>query len=754
MKISILSTIVVLLLTTYVFSIKNVNKRALQKSHEKPQWQRWSDVFLGRDTLDQVPSLVQLIRKLSVEYLSDCTPVILYDGFSESAGNLLLEQLFRNHPMTYIHGQITENYTIKVSGVRQNMKTCISYILIMKDVMRCRDVIGEQHSNKVVVVAQSSQWRVFEFLSNERSQSFTNLLVITKSERAATASLESSYILYTHELYLDALGSSGPAVLTSWTKGRFARPNTNLFPKKITKGFSGHRFIISIAHQPPYVIRKYAAEYEILGSSEAVAKQVYQGRANLGAAGLYTTQDRINKIGVSHWHSQDCAAFVSLTSTALPRYRAILGPFHWTVWLALTLTYLLAIFPLAFSDKHTLKHLIRNPEEMENMFWYVFGTFTNCFTFTGKGSWSKAEKMTTRLLVAFYWLFTIIVTSCYTGSIIAFVTLPIYPSVVDTVDQLLNGRFQIGTLDTGGWQHWFANSSDAPTQKLLRKMDLVPTIEEGLQNTTKAFFWPYAFLGSKSQLDFIVRTNFTSTNKRSLLHISKECLVNFNVALVFPKNSIYQELLNKGVMYCIETGLVLKIKNDLEWNTMRSSTGKLLSANSNTQGLKSLIVEDRALGLDDTQGMFLLLAIGFVAGGASLLSEWLGGCFHLCKKSKTRRHSTDSIESNPRTHEFLTPRQKIDSIQYNHSLLLNHTLGSYIDVEGKDTNHVDCVVHHDNSNDDSASDTDFEEEINKIFETIFGEETDNIESNNLEEIVDEPFIDRERNVENNNNNTI
>lgn len=81
------------------------------------------------------------------------------------------------------------------------------------------------------------------------------------------------------------------------------------------------------------------------------------------------------------------------------RYRAIMGPFHWTVWVTLTFTYLFGIFPLAFSDKHTLKHLLHNSGEVENMFWYVFGTFTNCFTFVGKNSWSKTTKITTRLLI-------------------------------------------------------------------------------------------------------------------------------------------------------------------------------------------------------------------------------------------------------------------------------------------------------------------------------------------------------------------
>lgn len=79
--------------------------------------------------------------------------------------------------------------------------------------------------------------------------------------------------------------------------------------------------------------------------------------------------------------------------------------------------------------------------------------------------------------------------------------------------------------------------------------------------------------------------------------------------------------------------------------------------------------EDRALTLDDTQGMFLLLAIGYVAGGGILLSEIFGGCFNLCKKSKPSRatSTTSSIPSNPRFHERQTNRERHHSIHFGSS---------------------------------------------------------------------------------------
>lgn len=76
-----------------------------------------------------------------------------------------------------------------------------------------------------------------------------------------------------------------------------------------------------------------------------------------------------------------------------------MGPFQWPVWVLLTFVYLIAIFPLAFSDRLSLRHLIGNYGEIENMFWYVFGTFTNSLTFSGQFSWSNSKKSSTRLLI-------------------------------------------------------------------------------------------------------------------------------------------------------------------------------------------------------------------------------------------------------------------------------------------------------------------------------------------------------------------
>ncbi|XP_063357695.1 ionotropic receptor 21a [Cydia amplana] len=661
----------------------------------KTREELWNERIINESlAYDQTPSLISLIHNITLTYLNDCIPIILYDSQVKSKESYLFQNLFKDFPIAYVHGYINEDNELAEPKLVRATKECLHFIAFLSDVTNSAKILGKQAESKVVIIARSSQWAVQEFLAGPQSRLFINLIVIGQSFKDGDDdALEAPYILYTHKLYTDGLGASRPVVLNSWSHGKFSR-QVNLFPRKMTEGYAGHRFVVAAANQPPYVFRTIKTDadggnprvvwdgieirlltllsqrnnfsIEIkepqephLGPGESVLKEITGGRADIGVAGIYLTSDRIRDTDMSFFHSSDCAVFVTLMSTALPRYRAILGPFHWTVWLALTLTYLFGIFPLAFSDKHTLRHLLHNSGEVENMFWYVFGTFTNCFTFVGKNSWSKTTKITTRLLIGWYWLFTIIITSCYTGSIIAFVTLPVFPETVDSIQQLLDGFYRVGTLDRGGWERWFLNSSDPKTNKLLKKLQLVGDVPSGIRNTTKTFFLlPFAFLGSRAELEYIIQSNFTKTkkSKKAQLHISNECFVPFGVSLTFPNNSLYSSKLSGDIARIVQSGLIDKIENEVKWEMQRTPSGKYLSAGSGT--LKLGAITEKGLTLADTQGMFLLLAAGFLLAAAALISEWMGGCSRKCRPQK-KEDAPSSAHS--REHLIPTPKSDVDS---------------------------------------------------------------------------------------------
>ncbi|XP_062534528.1 ionotropic receptor 21a-like [Armigeres subalbatus] len=640
------------------------------RGNPKTREQVWAKNFAHVMINDQQSmALVMLLIRIINKYLSSCIPIILFDVYVEQTETYVMEALFKEFPTTYICGKISSNYTLSNPELLMpSASKCRSYILFISDVMMTRKVLGPQLTNHVIVVPRSSQWKLQDFLSSKESRDILNLLVIGESySTEKTINSESAYVLYTHELYIDGLGSNRPMVLTSWLNGKFSRPNVNLFPPKIRKGFSGHRFTVSAAHQPPFVFKIMSTDgvgniaiswdgleirvletlgnylnftFDIkepskpyLGPGDAVTDEVERRQADIGLAGTFVTIERNVRTEMSVAHSTDCAAFVTLMSSSLPRYRAILGPFQWPVWLALTLTYLMAIFPLAFSDKMSLRHLIGNWTEIENMFWYVFGTFTNSLTFTGENSWSNTKKTSTRMLIGIYWVFTIIITSCYTGSIIAFVTMPVVPETIDSVDQLQSGFFRFVTLDRGGWERWFMNSSDSTTDKMIQKLKFVSSIDEGIRNVTEAFLISYAFIGSKAELDYLVQSNFSdeSNNRRYTLHVSKQCFSLFGVSYVFQLNSVYRDKFNNAMLYMQEAGIMSKLLKDVSWDMQKTKDGRYRQA-SVGKVLKVPTAGEKGLTVGDTEGMFLLMGIGYLLGLAVLISEWVGGCSNKCRE--------------------------------------------------------------------------------------------------------------------------
>lgn len=67
-------------------------------------------------------------------------------------------------------------------------------------------------------------------------------------------------------------------------------------------------------------------------------------------------------------------------------------------------------------------------------------------------------------------------------------------------------------LGTGGWGDWFNNSQHPQTKWLLRDIELVPTLAEGLSNVSDSYFLPflrpYTFLASKAEMQYELRNKY------------------------------------------------------------------------------------------------------------------------------------------------------------------------------------------------------------------------------------------------------
>lgn len=150
--------------------------------HPKTREEKWHEMFLGQaKTFDQNPSLIQLIHNITLTYLNDCTPVILYDDQTKVREGYLFKDLFKSFPVSFIHGYIDDKDMIKEPRLLQPKYECFHFIVFLSDVKSSAKVLGKQSESKVLVVARSSQWAVQEFLAGPLSRYFINLVVIGQS---------------------------------------------------------------------------------------------------------------------------------------------------------------------------------------------------------------------------------------------------------------------------------------------------------------------------------------------------------------------------------------------------------------------------------------------------------------------------------------------------------------------------------------------------------------------------------------------
>lgn len=146
--------------------------------------------------------------------------------------------------------------------------------------------------------------------------------------------------------------------------------------------------------------------------------------------------------------------------------------------------------------------------------------------------------------------------------------------------------------------------------------------------------------------------------KKSALHIGDQCFSNFGVSIMLPLNSVYASLFNEIILRFAAAGLDLKISNDLEWDLARDESERLLDTKkSKSLGVQN--VQERKLTLADIEGMFLLMAAGYIIAGSVLFSEIVGGCAKSCRaflrrssRDGSRRGSTFSAGESDESRSF------------------------------------------------------------------------------------------------------
>lgn len=130
------------------------------------------------------------------------------------------------------------------------------------------------------------------------------------------------------------------------------------------------------------------------------------------------------------------------------------------------------------------------------------------------------------------------------------------------------------------------------------------------------------------------------------MYVSKECFALFQVGFMYPHNTVYKKKIDDYIQMAQQSGLMMKIENDVRWAMQRSKSGKLPQVSS-TGTLREVIKMDRQLTLADVEGMFILMGIGYLIGTIALISEVVGGITNKCRQilHNSRSDANSALET-------------------------------------------------------------------------------------------------------------
>ncbi|KAK3865159.1 hypothetical protein Pcinc_029215 [Petrolisthes cinctipes] len=311
--------------------------------------------------------------------------------------------------------------------------------------------------------------------------------------------------------------------------------------------------------------------------------------------------DTLHSFDYTYPYTISSYGFMIRVPPPVPQWRNILYPFSTLIWclllatsltLAAILTFLIQLLngvsdPLGFSLK-VLGGLVAqamNTQEIKSWWW-------------------------AKLWLVVWWLSVDILAAAYTSNLVAVLTVPTFPKVFQTVQELAtDDGIKIAMLDYGSAIPMFLRTSQNPTMAALGdKLNMIPITnlfhlyEDIMANEMKK--GGYALIVFGDYIDFL-RQKY---NIMKVTYVMKERIYWSSLSWFLRRHTPYTSTLSEALMHLQETGVLD--------NLYRIHMGRIFNPDTQVRG-------DGVLNLNHLQGAFILLGIGLVLASVSQMVERL-----------------------------------------------------------------------------------------------------------------------------------
>ncbi|XP_055956921.1 glutamate receptor ionotropic, kainate glr-3-like, partial [Patella vulgata] len=365
-------------------------------------------------------------------------------------------------------------------------------------------------------------------------------------------------------------------------------------------GFNNRNFNVATNTWAPFtLIEPTDGQWGVVanGSWTGLVGQVLRREVDLVVAPLVITSERLKVMDFSFPFFHDYSAVLfKMPDPNRSKWRKLAEPFKWQVFVCIIASFLLLTFLLYTLERCNPFYVTQNKKRYSflDMILYVYGAMLI------QGGPNQPKSSSGRFLVAFWWLFSIIVAATYSGNLIAFLTVAKDKPPFETLDELgSQNTYRWGTL--GG-----TSSKGKEVQQLWEGVsEFIKSDPDVLSESTavhmeKVETGNYAYIADKGMLEIEMA-------KKCDWVFLKELFFPLQYGVGLPKDSPFYNLFYDEMLRIYETGL-LQIWKQRWWPKQGTCKGSLIS-------------EVRKIELIDIQSAFYVIALGIAIASTIILGE-------------------------------------------------------------------------------------------------------------------------------------
>ncbi|KAH8343645.1 hypothetical protein KR059_002422, partial [Drosophila kikkawai] len=324
-------------------------------------------------------------------------------------------------------------------------------------------------------------------------------------------------------------------------------------------------------------------------------------------------------------------SFITRQPDEVSRIYLFTAPFTMETWgclvgiILLTAPMLYAINRLAPLDEMQIVGL----STVKSCFWYIFGALLQQGKFpliTGGMYLPRADSG--RLVVGFWWIVVIVLVTTYCGNLVAFLTFPKFQPGVDYLGQLQRHKSisQYG-LRNGTFFEKYVQTTTRDDFKYY--MSRATIYGSGLGEDIEAVKSGHRInIDWRINLQLIVQQHF-ERDKECRFALGKESFVDEQIAMIVPSQSAYLHLVNRHIDSMFRMGFIER------WHQKNLPSADKCSGKS---ALRQ--VTNHKVNMDDMQGCFLVLLLGFVVAVVVGCCEFWYHRFYVLSDSRKSKEFT------------------------------------------------------------------------------------------------------------------